>query len=116
MSKLAFSLTLLLMAPNLAVARIWTDSTGRYKVDADLIAFDDKTVILQRPDHELGQVPIEKLSQADRDYLKSKEANETAKKISGANQTWTLRNGLKIVGKVVGYSRKELVLQLRRGT
>jgi hypothetical protein len=100
---------------NVASARIWTDSTGKYKIEANLVAFNESTVILQRSDHQLGQVPIEKLSQVDREYLKTKEASDAAKKVSGASQTWTLRTGEKLVGRVVGFARKELAVQRRRG-
>jgi hypothetical protein len=104
-----------LLIPNVVIARIWTDSTGKYKIEADLIAFNESTVVLQRADHQLGQVPIEKLSQADRDYLKSKEASDAAKKMSGATQTWTLRSGEKLVGRVVGFAQKQITVQRRRG-
>jgi hypothetical protein len=104
-----------LLIPSIAAARVWTDSTGKYSIEANLIAFNESTVILQRPDHQLGRVPIEKLSQADRDYLKSKEASDAAKKVSGATQTWTLRTGEKLVGRVVGFAQKQITLQRRRG-
>jgi hypothetical protein len=109
MLGVAFGLTLT------ARARVWTDSTGKYTIEADLIAFDESTAVLQRGDHHLGAVPIEKLSAADREYLKSKEANEAVARVTGAMQTWTLRNGLKIPGKVVGFARKQVTLQRRRG-
>jgi hypothetical protein len=111
---LASILIALLVSPA-TLARKWTDSTGRYSIDANLIAFNDKTVVLQRGDHELGQVPLEKLSQADRDYLKTKEAQETVKKAGGGLQTWTMRSGLKVVGRVVGFAQKPLTVQRRRG-
>ena len=69
----------------------------------------------QREDHQLGQVPIDKLSKADQDYLKGKEAGDAVKKVSGAVQTWNLRNGDKLVGRVVGYARKQMTVQRRRG-
>src|SRR3954467_299164 len=99
MKWLVLVLTALLI-PNVVLGRIWTDSTGKYSIEANLIAFNESTVILQRPDHQLGQVPIDKLSQADREYLKSKEAGDAAKKVSGASQTWTLRTGEKLIGRV----------------
>jgi len=114
MSRLSSGLLIVLLFPYLAQARLWTDSTGKYTVEADLVAYNDKTVILQRPDHQLGQIRIEQLSPADRDYLKSKEATDATAKNAGGNQTWTLSSGLKLVGKVVGYARKELILQRRR--
>jgi hypothetical protein len=104
-----------LAVPSVASARLWTDSTGQYTVEADLIAFNDEVVILQREDHELGAVPIKKLSDKDREFLASKEAQATAEEITGAMQTWTLRDGTKLVGRLVGYSRRDLTLQRRRG-
>jgi hypothetical protein len=99
-----------------ASARVWTDATGQYKVEADLVAFNDQTVVLQRKDDkELGAVPIEKLSQTDQEFLKSKEAADAASKLTSAVQTWTLRDGTKLSGRMVGYARKDITLQRRRG-
>lgn len=116
MRRLVLILTVALFMPSLAEARVWTDSTGRYSIEADLIAFNDTTVILQRADHQLGQVRIDQLSQADRDYLKGKEAGDAAKKVAGAMQTWTLRNGQKVIGRVVGFAQKQLTVQRRRSS
>jgi hypothetical protein len=105
----------LLLTSNPAIARVWSDATGQYKVEGDLIAFNDEQVVLQRADGDLGAVPIEKLSQADREYLASKEADEAARKTTGKVQTWTLRSGARVIGRVVDYARKEITLQRRRG-
>src|SRR3954447_1542342 len=113
--KQSLLMVIVLLIPSVATARVWTDSTGKYSIEANLIAFNDSTVVLERPDHQLGQVPIDKLSQADRDYLKSKEAGDAAKKVSGASQTWTLRTGEKLVGRVVGFAQKQITVQRRRG-
>src|SRR4051812_6329121 len=99
MKRSSLVIVLFLLIPSVVFARVWTDSTGKYSIEADLIAFNDTTVVLQRADHQLGQVPIERLSQADRDYLKTKDASDAMKKVSGAMQTWTLQDGLKIVGR-----------------
>src|SRR6187401_2000620 len=114
MKSFASLIAFVLLIPNLANARLWTDASGKYSIEAELIAFNDSTVVLQRPDHQLGQVPIDKLSQADRDYLKGKEAGNAVKKVSGATQTWTLRTGEKIVGRVVGFAQKQMTVQRRR--
>jgi hypothetical protein len=115
MKRSLLVLAIVFLIPHFVCARVWTDSTGKYSIEADLIAFNESTVILQRSDHQLGQVPIDKLSQADRDYLKSKEAGDAAKKVAGALQTWTLRNGEKLLGRVVGFARKPMIVQRRRG-
>jgi hypothetical protein len=98
-----------------ADARIWTDDSGRYTLEADLVAFNEKSVVLQRADHELAAVPIEKLSSQDRGYLKSKVADELARKSIEGLQTWTLRDGAKIVGRVVDYAHGDMTIQRRRG-
>ena len=97
-----------------ALGRTWTDSTGKYTVDASLLAFNDKHVVLERDDRQLVAVPIDKLSQADRDYLDSPEASEAASGLTGAMQTWTLADGTQLVGRVVDYAHKDVTLQRRR--
>jgi hypothetical protein len=57
------------LSPVLAAARVWTDATGQYTIEADLIAFNDNTVVLQRKgDQELGAISMDKLSEADREF------------------------------------------------
>ncbi len=115
MNRSLFAFAIVLFLPNVLWARVWTDSTGKYSIEADLIAFNETTVVLQRADRQLGHVPIEKLSQADRDYLKGKEAGDAMKKVAGATQTWTLRTGEKVLGRVVGFARRQVTVQRRRG-
>jgi hypothetical protein len=105
-----------LVLPALATARTWTDSTGIYSIEADLIGFDDESVILQRQDKELGAFPIDKLSKKDREYLKSQEARQANSASFDRMQTWTAASGLKVVGRVVNYTADEMTLQRRRGS
>lgn len=106
---------ILLSAATSAPARTWTDSTGKYSLDADLIAFNERDVVLQKADHQLISVPLDKLSDADRQFLESEDANAAMTAATGADQTWTLANGLKVVGRVVDYARRDVTLQRRRG-
>lgn len=99
-----------------AEARTWTDTTGNYTIDADLIGFDDDHVILQRDaDSELGSVPLEKLSEADRNFLKRQSANGEASGVMDAPQLWTLRSGLKAPGRLVDYTQRNVVIERKRG-
>jgi SLA1 homology domain 1, SHD1 len=98
-----------------AAARVWTDSTGHYSVEAELIAFNETTAVLQRADHELVAVPMEKLSAADREFVKSKEAKQLMEQAADELQTWTLRDGTRIVGRVIDYARRDLTLERRDG-
>jgi hypothetical protein len=95
--------------------REWTDTTGQYTLQAKLIAFSDDTVVLQRGDHELVAVPIKELSDKDREYLKSKEAGDLANRTTEDSQTWTLRDGTKLAGRVVDYASRDVTIQRRRG-
>ncbi len=98
-----------------AAARIWTDSTGRYTLEAELVASSDTTVVLKRADHELVAMPIEKLSVQDREFLKSPAGIPGAGEASGGEQTWSLRDGTQLVGRIVDYASRDLTIQRRRG-
>lgn len=102
-----------LLAP--AEAREWKDKTGTYKLEADLVGFDDENVVLQRENKELGSCPIKDLCEEDQAYLKSKEAEQIRANSIDQIQTWTMASGLKVRGKIVDYADKEITLQRRRG-
>src|SRR5262245_35869194 len=93
------------------LARVWTDSTGRYTVDADLIGFNYSKVIVKRADHEMVAIPLDKLSEKDREFIQSKEAGEIAQKSLAGDQTWTLRDGTKLVGRIVDFTSRDMTLQ-----
>jgi hypothetical protein len=98
-----------------AAARQWTDSTGHYKIDAELLGFSDALAVLKKDNQQLVVIPLEKLSAQDRAYVQSKEAAEAVHAAADKQQVWTMRNGLKVVGKVVDYGRKDITIQRRRG-
>lgn len=94
-------------------AREWTDSTGNYKTQGDLVAFNDEKVVLKRENKELVSVPREKLSEEDRKYLEGLE--KEGENRTPEAQTWTMRDGTKVVARVVGYARKDVTIERRRG-
>jgi SLA1 homology domain 1, SHD1 len=96
-------------------ARTWTDSTGRYTLEAELVDFNDHMVILQRADHESVALPIDALSVEDQVFLNSKAAQDFVHNSTGGFQTWTLRDGTKVVGRIVDYADHDITLQRRRG-
>jgi hypothetical protein len=104
-----------LALPIVVDARTWTDSTGNYRVEADLIAFNDAMVVLKKENCQLVAVPVEKLSKNDREYLASKETAEQARRSADAMQTWTMASGLKVVGRVTDYARRDVTIQRRSG-
>jgi hypothetical protein len=50
--------------------RNWADKTGKFSIDAQLVAVVDEKVILKRRDGSILTVPMASLSKADQDFLK----------------------------------------------
>ena len=109
-----------LLSPVMADSREWVDSTGLYSVKATLIAYDTASVILKvdqkanPKSHDLVVIPIDKLSKQDQEFLSSKEALQTQGEMQNT-QTWTMKNGMTVIGRVVDYVRKNVTIQRRRG-
>ena len=58
-------------APQLASARTWTDSTGNHTVEAEFVDLKDGKVRLKKEDGKTITIPIERLSEADQEFVKS---------------------------------------------
>lgn len=52
-----------------AEMRIWTDNTGKHRVEAELIAVENESVRLRRDDGKEIALPLKRLSRADRDFV-----------------------------------------------
>jgi len=74
-------------APVIA-SRKWTDSTGQHSVQAEFVDAKDGTVRLKREDGKTISVPIDKLSKADQQYVKSLD-RPTAPPAKPEGKTWT---------------------------
>jgi len=59
-------------------ARQWTDSTGVFTIEAELIEVSGGNVRLRKADGQIVTVPLDRLSAADRDYVRSLGAREKA--------------------------------------
>ncbi len=57
-----------------ALGREWTDVTGKFKIEAELVAIRNGKVILEKADGSVITVPLDKLSANDQAFLKAKEA------------------------------------------
>lgn len=112
MYRTLIALAVCLVAATRSDARTWTDATGKYKLDADLIARGANSVVLQRQDGSLATVTINELSADDKKYLETPEADTADDQASGL-RTWTMASGLTVRGRVVGYGRRELSLVRR---
>ncbi|MCM2372155.1 SHD1 domain-containing protein [Aporhodopirellula aestuarii] len=98
-----------------ADAREWSSPDGRYRVEAEAIAFDDKTVVLKKPTGQLLAVELAELSPADQDYVKSREAKEAYAQSVDQMQTWTADDGMKVRGRILAYGRKDLTVRRQLG-
>lgn len=76
------------LCANKALARKWTDSTGRFSVEADFVEFVEGQVALKKTDGQLIRLPLERLSEADRQHVRSVTAPVAASEPSrsGSNQ------------------------------
>ncbi len=59
-------------------ARLWTDSTGGFRIKAELVAVEEGTVKLRKPDGKTISVPINRLSKGDQDFLAKMPAGANA--------------------------------------
>ncbi len=55
----------------LAAPRQWTDSSGKFQIEATLVTVKDGKVYLEKSDSQVTPVDIDKLSSVDQDYLLS---------------------------------------------
>ncbi len=72
--------------------RKWTDSTGKFTTEAGFVDFKDGQVQLKKKDGKTITIPIEKLSEVDRNYLqkqvhKSRTSNNNDKPSPGKPRT-----------------------------
>jgi hypothetical protein len=93
-----------------AAARQWTDATGKYHQEAELVDFDGHLVVLKKAQGRLVAVPLDSLSSADQEYLKSKQAKDDISGAASKDRTWTLTDGKKFTGQVVKFGKKEITI------
>jgi hypothetical protein len=53
-----------------ATGRIWTDSTGSRHTEAEILSFDDTSVLLRKPDGTAVRIEFDKLSRDDLEFLR----------------------------------------------
>ena len=51
--------------PNEATLRIWTDSTGKHKLEASFVGLENQNVVLKKKDGKVIRVPLARLSTKD---------------------------------------------------
>ena len=60
-------LVLLSIGSAIGEPRTWTDTTGKFKLDAEFVSLEDGIVTLRRASGKTQKLPLEKLSEADRE-------------------------------------------------
>ena len=80
--RVAIGLSLVLFSTPLS-ARDWTDSTGKYKIEGDLLKIEPDRVQLKKADGTEIWVPIARLGRADREFVRSHSEKERARAVEG---------------------------------
>lgn len=62
-------------------SRSWSDSTGKFHVQASYVSLENGTVRLQRTDGRTIAIPLEKLSEGDKAHVQSLQASENPFKL-----------------------------------
>jgi hypothetical protein len=96
-------------------AREWTDVSGKFSFEAELVSYSDQHVILKMPDERLVSVALDQLSDADRQFVAETRDKGVAEPAAKAQQSWNLANGQKLVGEVVEYGKRTVEIRRSRG-
>lgn len=110
-----FLLLLVTCSFGFAEERVWKDKSGFYRVKGELVAYNDKTIVLERGKSELLSMEIKDLSDEDKEYLKKLKAEEKKDGGGDSAKTWTMQSGLKVKGTVLEFARREVKFQLEDG-
>lgn len=65
------AVTVLLISGAQGDLRSWTDNTGQYKVEAQLVGVKDGLVQLERVSGSVITIPLERLSETDQQFVRS---------------------------------------------
>jgi hypothetical protein len=99
--------------------RIWSDPSGQYEVEAELVAADSSKAVLRNQQGELIVMQLDQLSKADRgfvdDFLSDQQTSNVGDDASGADSKWNLKDGQKVRGRLLGFGRETLILARRDG-
>jgi hypothetical protein len=92
---------LLLAVSVSASAREWTDSTGTYKTEADLVEVRGNRVVLKKSNGQVISLPSDRLSKADQEYLESLENLEPKPENAAPPATETVTNSIRMKLKLI---------------
>lgn len=96
-------------------AREWKDASGKFHQEAELVEFDGNLVVLKKAEGQLVAIPLDQLSKADQEYLKSKHATDDVAGAASKDPSWVLVDGSKFKGKLLKFGKKDLVFSRKLG-
>lgn len=95
-----------------AWARTWTDASGSFKVEADLIALSPERVVLRTTKNKLLSLDVKQLSPEDQKFLSTAEASADRLADPDKNHVWQLQQKeLKLIGRMQGYYEQDFVIE-----
>jgi hypothetical protein len=95
--------------PTWSEIRTWSDSTGKHKVEAEFVELKDQKVTLRRKDGKAITIALEKLSEADRSFVRSQSKGKAAS--ASANSKDIDRAGCQGICKAVGIAKRRRASQ-----
>jgi hypothetical protein len=100
---------------NAGDSRRWSDSSGKYTVEAELITVDKNLVVLERQDGELIALRRDELSDSDQKFLQKLDSAQEVSSERTVDSIWELGNGDEIAGSLIGFGRQELIVKREGG-
>lgn len=80
-----------------------------------IIAYNAEEAIIKKANGDLIAFRFADLSEADREFLESKESADMVRTQANRLQNWTFRGGYRAAGRLVDYIRKDVTLVRKRG-
>jgi thiol-disulfide isomerase/thioredoxin len=86
--RLFFVVALLgaIAAAVVAEERTWTDKTGKFKISGELVKVQDGNALVRRADGKEIKVPLERLSDADQQFVKEHDDKSSSAEATEANK------------------------------
>jgi len=109
--RFGFALGIMVLCCAHGYARKWTDSTGKHSVEAEFLELAGQTVRLRRSDGEVINLPLERLSRFDQQYVQ-----QVAQSSAEPGDWVSLFNGRDLTGwQPVRHIKPGMVRLLPRG-
>lgn len=109
------SCLLFAIAPSAVESRAWSDPTGAFLVQGAVVATDDVSVVIERPDGELLVLERAQLAPADQKYLAAYDQPRAGEDDAARFDVWTLYDGTSLRGESIGFGSGTWRVNRERG-